>query len=693
MSRPRVIVVGSVNTDLVVVTERLPAPGETVSGGRFSRHGGGKGANAAVAAARLGAHVTMVGAVGGDPFGDEALELLEREGIETGAVARVDAPTGVALINVDAAGENQIAVASGANAEVGAGAVERAVRAAGPGVVLTNHEIPAAARLAAARAAQGPVVLNPAPARELADELLALGPILTPNAGEAAELTGEQEPEAAAAALAERTRAPVVVTLGARGALVLDGGVGHRLAGAGGDARRHHRRGRRVQRRARRGAGGGPGAARRGGGSRSRRRRSRRGPRAPARACRAATRSRVSARDGASARACLRWAPRSRVYAGWVEPRRLVVRDMRLALPRWPAALAGLRVGVLTDLHAGVLHAGEDAIARWVERMNAEAPDLVLLGGDFTDAHWLFGRRLSPERIAERLAALEAPLGRVAVLGNHDWKAFGLHMWTALAGAGIPVLENDAIAFDAPGGRLHVAGLADVRYRRPNVARALAGLPANEPVIALAHDPDVFPFVPARVALTVSGHTHGGQVAIPLRAQAVRALPPRRALRPRAHRRARPPSRRRRRARARAASPSACSRRPSCSCSSCTRRRGDDRAATADDPDQPLLREGPLGARAGRARVPRGAPRAGRQPDRVAARGRPRHAARADLRGGRARGVRGDPALRGRAPARRAPAVPRRRAGGDRALPRARRRARPRRAAADVRPHARRTRR
>jgi len=141
----------------------------------------------------------------------------------------VGAPTGVALINVDAAGENQIAVASGANAEVGAGAVERAVRAAGPGVVLTNHEIPAAARLAAARAAQGPVVLNPAPARELADELLALGPILTPNAGEAAELTGEQEPEAAAAALAERTGAPVIVTLGARGALVLKGGTAQRL--------------------------------------------------------------------------------------------------------------------------------------------------------------------------------------------------------------------------------------------------------------------------------------------------------------------------------------------------------------------------------------------------------------------------------------------------------------------------------
>ena len=225
----RVVVVGSINTDLVVVAERLPGPGETVSGGRFSRHGGGKGANSAVAAARLGAQVTMVGAVGRDPFGDEALELLEREGIDTAAVARVDAPTGVALINVDAAGENQIAVASGANAEVDPAAVERALRDAGPAPVLINHEIPVAARLAAARAAQGPVVLNPAPAAEIPDELLALGPILTPNAGEAAELTGEDDPEAAARALAARTGAPVVVTLGARGVLVLADGTAERL--------------------------------------------------------------------------------------------------------------------------------------------------------------------------------------------------------------------------------------------------------------------------------------------------------------------------------------------------------------------------------------------------------------------------------------------------------------------------------
>jgi uncharacterized protein len=88
-------------------------------------------------------------------------------------------------------------------------------------------------------------------------------------------------------------------------------------------------------------------------------------------------------------------------------------------------------------------------------------------------------------------------------------------MWTALAAAGIPVLENDSLAFDAPGGRFHVAGLADVRHRHPDVTTALAAVPDGEPALVLTHDPDPFPHVPERVALTVAGHTHGGQVALP----------------------------------------------------------------------------------------------------------------------------------------------------------------------------------
>ena len=202
-------------------------------------------------------------------------------------------------------------------------------------------------------------------------------------------------------------------------------------------------------------------------------------------------------------------------YAAYLEPRRLVVRRETLELPRWPPSLDGIRAGVLSDLHAGVPSVTPAAIAGWVERMNAEAPDVVLLGGDFTDAHPLYGGRLAPEAIAGLLAGLRAPLGAVAVLGNHDWKQFGLRMGSALAEAGIVVLENESVALDAPGGRFHVAGLADLRRRRPHVARALAAVPEDEPVIMLAHDPDLFPRVPDRVALTVSGHTHGGQVAVP----------------------------------------------------------------------------------------------------------------------------------------------------------------------------------
>ena len=216
----RVVVVGSINVDLVVAVEHLPAAGETVAGGRFAQHGGGKSANQAVAAARLGAAVTLVGAVGSDAMGDEAVEALEAEGIDVAGIVRVDAPTGVALIVVDAAGENQIAVASGANAALELPELDLS----GDGVFLLGHEVSAEVVERAARAANAagwPVVLNPAPARDLPDAELA---VLTPNASEAAQLTGEDDPEAAARALAEQTGAAVLITLGARGALLLEPG-------------------------------------------------------------------------------------------------------------------------------------------------------------------------------------------------------------------------------------------------------------------------------------------------------------------------------------------------------------------------------------------------------------------------------------------------------------------------------------
>ena len=228
-----VYVIGSINVDLVVRAESLPTPGETVTGGTFERHGGGKSANQAVAAARAGAAVRMIGAVGDDDLGEEAVAALEAEGIDVAGVQRLaDAPTGVALIAVDAAGENQIAVASGANAELAGEAVAAALDGASGGVALLGLEVPDAAVLAGARAARAAgltVVINPAPARPLADELLAVAPILTPNGGEAAALSGEDDPEAAALALAERTGAPVVVTVGSAGALLVEDGALQRI--------------------------------------------------------------------------------------------------------------------------------------------------------------------------------------------------------------------------------------------------------------------------------------------------------------------------------------------------------------------------------------------------------------------------------------------------------------------------------
>jgi ribokinase len=261
VSTPRILVVGSINVDLVAHVDRLPGRGETVAGGRLERSGGGKGANQAVAAARAGGAVSLVGAVGDDEFGDQALDELRDEGIDVSAVLRLpDVPTGVALIAVDGDGDNQIAVASGANHAIDAAMVEPALErlSDGAGCVLVSFELTDEVVLAAARAARAAgatLVVSPAPARPLPDELCAAHPILVPNEQEALELAaaaedaaagrrpakpagerdakaagrrpakpaGEPDAEAAGRRLAELTGAAVVITLGARGALAVDG--------------------------------------------------------------------------------------------------------------------------------------------------------------------------------------------------------------------------------------------------------------------------------------------------------------------------------------------------------------------------------------------------------------------------------------------------------------------------------------
>lgn len=230
---PRVLVIGSANMDFTVAVPRLPAEGETVAGGTFYVSHGGKGANQAVAARRLGAEVRFVGCVGQDSQGDQVAEQLQAEGIPTDGLIHVeDAPTGVALIIVDTAGRNQIAVASGANLLLLPDLTRRHVSlVAWAQVLLCQLEIPVPTvqwALATGREHGVLTILNPAPAQQLPDALLSLVDCLTPNAVEAEALTGivVEGPETAARAaqhLLARGVKRVIVTLGTDGVLFCDG--------------------------------------------------------------------------------------------------------------------------------------------------------------------------------------------------------------------------------------------------------------------------------------------------------------------------------------------------------------------------------------------------------------------------------------------------------------------------------------
>jgi len=206
------------------------------------------------------------------------------------------------------------------------------------------------------------------------------------------------------------------------------------------------------------------------------------------------------------------------VWGFVIEPDRLVVHEVRLALPRWPMELAGLRIAVLADIHAGAPHIGLDKIEQIAATVDQARPDIVILLGDYVVGFRStgFGHTIPPEDTARVLASLRAPLGVFAILGNHDWWFDGERVRRAFRTAGIVVLENEAVSVTRDGQALWLAGLADLWTRRPDVIGALRGVPDGAPAIVLTHSPDVFPDVPARVALTLAGHTHGGQLRLPL---------------------------------------------------------------------------------------------------------------------------------------------------------------------------------
>lgn len=225
---PTILVIGSTNTDMVVKAEHFPAPGETILGGTFLMNPGGKGANQAVAASRLGAEVTFITKVGNDIFGKQALQQFRKERIRTDyAFCDPEHPSGVALITVDQQGENSIVVAPGANAALSPEDLDKAeAEFARSEMLLMQLEIPLPTVLAAAQRAvrhDTKVILNPAPAANLPDELMRQLFVITPNRSEAELLTGikitdQASVEKAAHHLLQKGVTHVVITLGAEGA-------------------------------------------------------------------------------------------------------------------------------------------------------------------------------------------------------------------------------------------------------------------------------------------------------------------------------------------------------------------------------------------------------------------------------------------------------------------------------------------
>lgn len=229
MSKGNILVIGSSNTDMTIRASRLPAPGETILGGEFKMGRGGKGANQAVAAKRLGGNVTFVCKVGNDVFGNESVQAYAAEGMDISRILRSEKPSGTALIMVDDSGENCISVAPGANGDISVEdirSIADLIRSAS--YLILQLEIPVAAVVEAAHIAHEAgvcVILNPAPATKLPESIFADIDIITPNQTETAILTGiSDDPDKAVARLAELGVGRIVMTRGSKGSAVYENG-------------------------------------------------------------------------------------------------------------------------------------------------------------------------------------------------------------------------------------------------------------------------------------------------------------------------------------------------------------------------------------------------------------------------------------------------------------------------------------
>ncbi len=212
-------------------------------------------------------------------------------------------------------------------------------------------------------------------------------------------------------------------------------------------------------------------------------------------------------------------------WAFWLEPASLTSKEELIQLPEWPQACSNMDVAVLADIHTGSPFNHLDKLDEIVQTTNSADPDMVLLAGDYVIQGVVGGTETTIEVIAEHLGKLEAPMGVYAVLGNHDWWLDATRVIDALETAGITVLEDRNQQVTAGDCSFWLAGVSDLWEGAADVDQALAGIPEGAPTLVFTHNPDVFDDIPASVALTVAGHTHGGQIHLPVIGSPVQYAP------------------------------------------------------------------------------------------------------------------------------------------------------------------------
>ena len=203
------------------------------------------------------------------------------------------------------------------------------------------------------------------------------------------------------------------------------------------------------------------------------------------------------------------------VWAVCIEPAQLKFREYPVYVKGWPEQLQGFSIAFITDTHVGSPHITLNKLQTIVSQTNARHPDLILLGGDYVIQGVLGGHPVSSTAIVDMLSKLHAPAGVYGVLGNHDWWDNAPRIHQEFDNRRVQILEDTSHHIQVDGKGFWITGVSDYNEGAHDIPKALATVSGTDPVILLTHSPDIFPGVPPRVALTIAGHTHGGQVYIP----------------------------------------------------------------------------------------------------------------------------------------------------------------------------------